>query len=76
MHSFYVDMTQRFVAGSMIVQQLVNDDTRGWWESVVSLHFNFHFPGDSGLTSFVGAKNNGNGDDSWSCKMMMSLLEL
>jgi len=27
------------------------------------------FPGEPGLTSFIGAKNNGSGGDNWSYKM-------
>ena len=31
------------------------------------LHFNGHFPGEPGLTDFIGAKDNGGGGDNWSC---------
>jgi len=29
-------------------------------------HFNGHFPGEPGLASFIGAKDNGGGGDNWS----------
>ena len=36
--------------------------------NTLSLNFNGHFPGESGLASFIGAKDDGAGDDNWSYK--------
>jgi len=36
--------------------------------SSLSLHFNDHFPGESGLVGFIEAKDDGSGGDNWSYK--------
>jgi len=33
----------------------------------LSLRFNGHFPGESGLAGFIEAKDDGSGGDNWSC---------
>jgi len=34
----------------------------------MSLHFNGHLPGESGLANFIQAKDGGSGGDNWSYK--------
>jgi len=39
-----------------------------------SLRFNGHFPGEPGLAGFVGAKDDGDGGDNWTCKAAIKSL--
>jgi len=35
---------------------------------ILYLHFDGHFPGEHGLAGFIGAEDDGSGDENWSCK--------
>jgi len=48
------------------------------WTWQYSLHSNSHYPGEPGLDSFIGAKNDGSGGDNWSymtCKTPVTTKE-
>ena len=40
------------------------------------LPFNSHFPGEAGLASFIGTKDDGSGGDNWSYKLCKAPVEL